>query len=196
MSFYRILTIQPVDVVLWCYHLNKTSLAELLNYAIYFLIGIFFKKEFAFVKYFLLWPLFNQWILSLLDWVMIRWFVTLTFKSLDRILCCYNSNVTFGRTNLQSTILSFLNRILQKKPFFCVHFYFGHALLGVKGFKDEAIRTKVFKNISFPLYFIITCFFRKPKGVPKFHLIRSALNNNIHLYRANSTIQFSNAPYN
>ena len=44
-------SIEPVDEVLWCYHLNKTSLGKLLNNAIYFL-GIFTKKEFSFVKYF------------------------------------------------------------------------------------------------------------------------------------------------
>lgn len=55
-----------------------------------------------------------------------------------------------------------------------MHFYFGHTLLGVKGLKDEAVRLKVFKNINLSIIFIVTILFRKPKGVPNFHLIPSA----------------------
>ena len=36
-SMYLVLTFECVDEILWCYHLNKTSLVECLHSALYFL---------------------------------------------------------------------------------------------------------------------------------------------------------------
>ena len=46
MLYKEVLTFESVDEILWCYHSNKTSLADLFYSAFYFLA--FYKKKFNF----------------------------------------------------------------------------------------------------------------------------------------------------